>query len=127
MRTTDRGRTYVSALGMAAIVPALLGVGIVVGTKSLPLAIFFLMLFGIGWGLFDTNNMPILAQIVRPDQRASGYGLMNLASISCGGLADVGFGWLRDRAVPLWLIFAGFAAIACLSAGLVLRIRPSRA
>ena len=125
MRFTDRGRIYTSALGMALIMPALLGVGIVVGTKSLPLAIFFLMLFGVGWGLFDTNNMPILAQIVRPDQRAAGYGLMNLASISCGGLADVGFGWLRDHAVPLWLIFAGFAAITCLSAWLVLRIRPS--
>jgi len=127
MLSSDGGRIHASALGLALIVPALLGVGIVVGTKSLLLAILFLVLFGIGWGLFDTNNMPILAQIVRPDQRASGYGLMNLASISCGGLADVGFGWLRDRAVPLWLIFAGFAAIACLSAGLVLRIRPSRA
>lgn len=124
MQSSDRGRIYTSALGMAAIVPALLGVGIVVGTQSLPLAIFFLMLFGVGWGLFDTNNMPILSQIVRPDQRAAGYGLMNLASISCGGLADVGFGWLRDQDVPLWLIFGGFAAIAGLSAWLVLRIRP---
>ena len=124
MRTTDRGRIYVSALGMAAIVPALLGVGIVVGTKSLPLAIFFLMLFGVGWGLFDTNNMPILSQIVRADQRAAGYGLMNLASISCGGLADVGFGWLRDHEVPLPIIFGGFAGLACVSAWLVLCIRP---
>jgi len=124
MRTSDRGRIYVSALGMAAIVPALLGVGVVMGTKSLPLAILFLMLFGFGWGLFDTNNMPILAQIVRPDQRAAGYGLMNLASISCGGLADVGFGWLRDREVPLGLVFGGFAAIAGISAWLVLSIRP---
>jgi len=125
MRSSDRGRIYVSALGMAAIVPALLGVGVVVGTKSLPLAILFLMLFGCGWGFFDTNNMPILAQIVRPEQRAAGYGLMNLASISCGGLADVGFGWLRDRQVPLPLIFGGFAALAGLSAWLVLRIRPA--
>lgn len=124
MQSTDRGRIYVSALGMAAIVPALLGVGIVVGTKSLPLAILFLMLFGVGWGLFDTNNMPILSQIVRPEQRAAGYGLMNLASISCGGLADVGFGWLRDHEVPLPLIFGGFATLAGLSAWLVLRIRP---
>ena len=123
MRSSDRGRIYVSALGMAAIVPALLGVGIVVGTKSLPLAIMFLMLFGVGWGLFDTNNMPILSQIVRPDQRAAGYGLMNLASISCGGLADVGFGWLRDQQVPLPFVFGGFAALAGLSAWLVLQIR----
>ena len=123
MRSSDRGRIYVSALGMAAIVPALLGVGIVVGTKSLPLAILFLMLFGVGWGFFDTNNMPILSQIVRPDQRAAGYGLMNLASISCGGLADVGFGWLRDQQVPLPFVFGGFAALAGLSAWLVLQIR----
>lgn len=124
MQSSERGRIYVSALGMAAIVPALLGVGIVIATKSLSLAILFLMLFGLGWGLFDTNNMPILSQIVRPDQRAAGYGLMNFASISCGGLADVGFGWLRDQAVPLPLIFGGFAALAGVSAWLVLCIKP---
>ena len=125
MRVTPRGRIYVSALGKAAIVPALLGVGVVVGTRSLPLAILFLMLFGVGWGFFDTNNMPILSQIVRPGQRAAGYGLMNLASISCGGLADVGFGWLRDQAVPLPIVFGGFAGLAGLSAWLVLQIRPA--
>ncbi|MEY2751432.1 MAG: hypothetical protein RLZZ550_1403 [Verrucomicrobiota bacterium] len=125
MRRSPRGRQQVSALGMSLIVPALLGVGIVIGQGSLPLAIAFLVLFGLGWGLFDSNNMPILAQIARPDQRATGYGLMNLASISCGGLADVGFGWLRDHQVPLNLIFGGFAAVACLSAWLVLRIRAT--
>jgi MFS family permease len=125
MHRTDRGRIYVSAIGMAAIVPALLGVGIVLDTKSLLLAVLFLMLFGVGWGLFDTNNMPILSQIVRPEQRAAGYGLMNLASISFGGIADVGFGWLRDQQVPLPLIFGGFAGIACLSAWLVLCIQPA--
>jgi MFS family permease len=127
MRRSPRGRQQVSALGMSLIVPALLGVGIVLGQGSLPLAIAFLVLFGLGWGLFDANNMPILAQIARPDQRATGYGLMNLASISCGGLADVGFGWLRDHQVPLNLIFGGFAAVACLSAWLVLRIRATDA
>jgi MFS family permease len=100
-------------------------VGIVLDTKSLVLAVMFLMLFGFGWGFFDTNNMPILSQIVRPEQRAAGYGMMNLASISFGGLADVGFGWLRDHQVPLPFVFGGFAAIACLSAWLVLRIRPN--
>jgi MFS family permease len=127
MRRSPRGRQQVSALGMSLIVPALLGVGIVIGQGSLPLAIAFLVLFGLGWGLFDSNNMPILAQIARPDQRATGYGLMNLASISCGGLADVGFGWLRDHEVPLNLIFGGFAAVACLSAWLVLKIRATDA
>ncbi len=123
MRSTERGRIHVSAAGMMLIIPAMLGVGLVLDQGSLPLAVGFLMLFGLGWGLFDSNNMPILAQITRPGLRATGYGLMNLVSISCGGLADVGFGWLRDREVPLDLVFGGFAGIACLSAWVVLSIR----
>ena len=126
MRKSPRGRQQVSALGMAIIMPALLGVGIVIGLGSLPLAIAFLVLFGIGWGLFDSNNMPILSQIARPEQRATGYGLMNLASITCGGFADIGFGWLRDHEVPLNLIFGCFAGIACLSAWLVLQINTEK-
>jgi len=84
------------------------------------------MLFGIGWGFFDCNNMPILSQIVRPRLRATGYGIMNLVSISCGGFADWGFGTLRDRHVPLPMIFGVFAAIALLSVILVLLIKPQR-
>jgi hypothetical protein len=49
---------------------------------------------------------------------------MNMVSISSGGLADWGFGTLRDRGVPLAVIFAGFATCAILSVALVLLIRP---
>lgn len=49
---------------------------------------------------------------------------MNLVSISCGGLADWGFGALRDQQVPLNVIFSVFAGIAILSIALVLLIRP---
>ena len=49
---------------------------------------------------------------------------MNLVSISCGGLADWGFGYLRDKNVPLGLIFGIFAGTALLSVALVLLIRP---
>jgi MFS family permease len=124
MRRSARGRIFVSAIGMACIIPAMLGVGVVVGMKSLPLAVAFLVLFGIGWGFFDGNNMPILSQIVRPELRATGYGVMNLVSISCGGFADWGFGSLRDRQVPLNLIFGAFAGIAVLSIVIVLLIKP---
>ncbi len=51
---------------------------------------------------------------------------MNLVSISCGGLADWGFGALRDRSVPLNVIFGVFAGAAIVSVVLVLLIRPSR-
>ena len=93
MQRTSRGRIFTSALGMACFLPALFGVG---NAHSLAVAVGFLVLFGLGWGFFDCNNMPILCQVVRPDLRATAYGVMNLASISCGGFADYGFGVLRD-------------------------------
>ena len=123
MRRNDRGRIYASAIGMALIVPAIFGVG---NAGTLTMAIAFLILFGLGWGFFDCNNMPILCQIVRPELRATGYGLMNLVSISCGGLADWGFGILRDRKVPLNLTFSVFATAAIISIVLVLLIRPRK-
>src|SRR6202034_2468506 len=91
---------------------------------SLTVAVAFLILFGLGWGFFDCNNMPILSQVVRPELRATGYGIMNFVSISCGGLADWTFGVLRDRRVPLDVIFGGFASLAILSVVLVLLIKP---
>jgi len=125
MHQSDRGRIYVSAIGMALIIPALFGVGNAPNLHSLSLAIASLVLFGVGWGFFDGNNMPILSQIVRPKLRATGYGIMNLVSISFGGFADVGFGALRDRNVALNTIFGVFAGIALLSVVVVLLIKPA--
>lgn len=124
MRRTPRGRIYTSAIGTALIVPAMFGVGYAPETGLLWVAVAFLVLFGLGWGFFDANNMPILCQVARPSLRATGYGIMNFVSISCGGFADWGFGLLRDRQVPLFAIFGIFACAAVLSVGLVLLIRP---
>jgi MFS family permease len=121
MLRNARGRIFVSALGMALIVPAIFGVG---NAGSLGVAVAYLIVFGVGWGCFDCNNMPILCQLVRPRLRATGYGIMNLVSISCGGLADWGFGSLRDQNVPLNLIFGAFAGVAVLSIVVVLLIKP---
>ena len=124
MRRSPRGRIFASAIGMALIVPAMFGVGYAPETGRLSVAVAFLIMFGLGWGFFDANNMPILSQVVRPSLRATGYGIMNLVSISCGGFADWGFGLLRDRHVPLFGIFAIFASAAVVSGALVLLIRP---
>jgi len=121
IRKNIRGRIFVSATGMALIVPAIFGVG---NASSLGMAIGFLMLFGAGWGLFDGNNMPILSQVVRPEQRATAYGLMNLVSISCGGLADFWFGKMRDAKIPLNVIFGMFSLTVLMSVGLILLVRP---
>ena len=121
---TPRGRIYTSAIGMGLIVISMFGVGYSPQTGLLGVAIAFLVVFGLGWAFFDANNMPILCQIARPHLRASGYGLMNLVSISCGGFADWGFGILRDRGVPLFATLGIFASTAVLSIVLVLLIRP---
>lgn len=121
MRVTPRGRIYTSAVGVFLLVPALLGLG---WAWNLGAAMVFMVLFGIGWGFFDCNNMPILCQIARPEHRATGYGCMNFVSISVGAGATVLLGWMRDHGVKFSVAFAASAAVALLSAGLILLVRP---
>ena len=121
MRQTNRGRIYTSALGVFLLVPALLALGY---AWALPVAIAAMILFGIGWGFFDCNNMPILCQIARPEHRATGYGFMNLISISVGAGATVLLGWMRDHGIKFSIAFALSAVVALLSAGLILLVKP---
>ena len=121
MRRTARGRILTSAAGMVLCVPALFGIGY---APSLGAAVYFLVLFGIGWGFFDCNNMPILCQIVRPELRATGYGMMNLVSIGAGGVATWRVGAMRDAGLPPSAIFSICAVAAIVAVFLVLLIRP---
>jgi MFS family permease len=121
MRSTSRGRIFTSALGVLLLVPALLGLGY---AWSLGASVGFMILFGIGWGLFDCNNMPILCQIARPEHRATGYGFMNFVSISVGAVATVALGWMRDHGVKFSVAFVTSAAMALFSAGLILLVKP---
>ena len=121
MRRTNRGRIFTSALGVLLLVPALLGLGY---AWSLGAAIGFMILFGLGWGFFDCNNMPILCQIARPEHRATGYGFMNLVSISVGAGTTVALGWMRDHHVKFSIAFIVSAAVALLSVGLILLVKP---
>jgi len=123
MKRTVRGRIFTSAIGMALFLPALFSVG---NASTLTFAIGGLIVFGLGWGFFDCNNMPILCQIARPEWRATGYGIMNLVSTSCGGFGDWAFGALRDQHVSLNAIFGAFAGVALLSIFIVLLIKPER-
>lgn len=124
MQRNSRGRIYVSALGMMLIIPAMFGVGNAPALNSFGLAVASLIIFGVGWGFFDCNNMPILSQITRPELRATGYGLMNFVSMMCGGAADWGFGAMTDAGVALNMIFGVFSLICVVSLGIVLMIRP---
>lgn len=78
-----RGRIYTSIIGLSLTIPALvlLGYG-----HSLPTILGGAICFGLGFGMFDANNMPILCQFVSPRYRATGYGLMNLVAVTSGAL-----------------------------------------
>ena len=78
-----RGRIYTSAMGLSLTVPALLLIGLGGGPLA---ALGGAAAFGIGFGMFDANNMPILCQFVSPRHRAAGYGLMNMAGVFAGAL-----------------------------------------
>jgi MFS family permease len=121
MRITPRGRIYVSAIGMGLCVPALIGLG---NVGSLGYAIACMILFGVGFGFFDANNMPILCQIVRPENRATGYGIMNLVGVAAGAGITVLMGSMRDRGISLGVVFTMCAAAALLGGLLILLVRP---
>ncbi len=116
-----RGRSSVSGLGLLLTVPAMAGMGL---APSFPLAIACTVLFGLGFGMFDANNMPILCQVAPPRLRATGYGLMNFVGIASGAYLTPLLGRLKDGGVPLALGFAYCALPALLAAGLMFLIRP---
>jgi MFS family permease len=76
-----RGRVYTSAMGLSLTVPALLLMGLGAGPLA---ALGGAAAFGIGFGMFDANNMPILCQFISPRHRAAAYGLMNMAGVFAG-------------------------------------------
>jgi len=117
-----RGRTWTSAAGLLLTVPVLLGIGF---APSLPLVIICAVLYGLGFGMFDTNNMPILCQLAPARFRATGYGLMNFFGIAAGALLTPLLGRLKDHGVPLATGFACCAIPALLAAVLMLLLRPT--
>jgi len=82
-QVNNRGRIYTGAIGLALTIPALFLMGYGVTVFHIIASAF---LFGFGFGMFDTNNMPILCQFVQPNQRATGYGFLNTAGIFAGAL-----------------------------------------
>lgn len=76
-----RGRIYTGAIGLGLTIPALclLGMG-----HDLFSVVSAVLLFGIGFGMFDANNMPILCQFIAAKYRATAYGIMNMVGVFFG-------------------------------------------
>ena len=92
VQKTLKGRIYTGVLGLSLTIPALvlLGYG-----HSFATVLGGALCFGLGFGMFDVNNMPILCQFVSARYRATAYGLLNLAGISSGAVIT---GWLGKSA-----------------------------
>jgi MFS family permease len=120
MRRTPRGQIYTSSLGSLLLLPALVGLSC---AWNMDAAIVCLVLFGVGWGFYDCANMPILCQIIPPELRATGYGLMNFMSIGVGAVVTVALGWMRDQGISFALAFVFCGGIGLVSAGLIRLIR----
>ncbi|HAO49046.1 MAG TPA: MFS transporter, partial [Runella sp.] len=106
-----RGRIYTSIIGLVLTVPALL---LIAYGTTITHAIAAGMCFGLGFGMFDGNNMPILCQFVSPKYRATGYGFMNMMGIMAGALITEWLGKSTDS--------GGLAGDFALLAGVVLAI-----
>jgi MFS family permease len=108
-----RGRIFTGAIGLTLTIPSVLLIGF--GHTFLPI-ILGASLFGLGFGIFDVNCMPILCQFASARYRATGYGLMNLAGISTGAVITTFLGKSADsgnlsRDIALLAIFVVAAVV----------------
>lgn len=121
VRSNVRGRIYTSAIGMAMMIPALVFIGL---AHNAWLSVLAGLFFGIGYGMFDANNMPILCQFVSSRQRAMAYGLMNSVGVIMGAITTQLLGSLAES-VGLGLCFALMGGILLIALTLQLTVlRP---
>lgn len=115
-----RGRVYTGAIGLGLTLPALLLLGFGNNLVSIVAAA---LCFGIGYGMFDTNNMPILCQFVPAKQRATAYGIMNMIGVFSGALITKVLGKWSDSGQlgSGFALLAGVVAIALFIQLLVLK------
>jgi len=120
-RHNVRGRIYTGVIGLAMTIPALLAIG---WGGSPALALAATLLYGLGFGLYDANNMPVLCQFVPPHLRAAAYGFMNLVGVSAGALTTELLGKLA-KAGKLAQGIGWLAMPVVLAIALVLLLRPT--
>lgn len=89
-----RGRIYTSAIGLSMTIPALVLLGF---GHNLVSIIGAGLLFGIGYGIWDANNMPILCQIISAKYRATAYGIMNMVGVFAGAMVTQVLGTWTDN------------------------------
>ena len=117
-----RGRVYTSAIGLGLTVPALILLGF---GHSLIAVVGAGLCFGVGYGIFDANNMPILCQFISSKYRSTAYGIMNMTGVFAGAAVTQVLGKWTDGG-NLGLGFALLGAVVVLALILQLScLRPA--
>lgn len=117
-----KGRVFTSAIGLSLTIPALLLMGF---GHSLLFVIGAGICFGLGYGMFDANNMPILCQFVPVKNRATAYGIMNMTGVFFGAFITDRLGKSSD-AGNLGADFAMLAAVVIIALAVQLYfLRPA--
>lgn len=111
-----RGRIYTSAIGLAMMIPALVLIGL---AHNAVLSVLAGLCFGVGYGMFDANNMPILCQFVSARRRAMAYGFMNSVGVIMGAITTQVLGALA-ASVGLGFCFAIMGGILLIALALQL-------
>ncbi|HRD58042.1 MAG TPA: MFS transporter [Ferruginibacter sp.] len=89
-----KGRVYTSAIGLSLTIPSLILLGY---GSTIVTVVGAGVLFGIGFGMFDANNMPILCQFVPKNLRATAYGFMNMVGVLAGAAITQVLGKFKDH------------------------------
>ena len=108
VRKNLKGRIYTSAIGLGLMIPALVLMGLGSGLIA---AVASGLIFGLGYGMFDTNNMPILCQFVPTRLRATAYGFMNMVGVAMGALVTQLLGKLPNLGVS-FAVLGGVTLLA---------------
>lgn len=111
VRKNIKGRIYTGAIGLSLTIPSLLLLGF---GHSIFEVVSAGVLFGIGFGMFDANNMPILCQFVSVRQRATAYGVMNMVGVFAGAMITSVLGSWSDEG-NLGMGFALLAAVVAVA------------
>ena len=116
-----RGRIYTGAIGLALTVPSLVLLGY---SHSVAGVVGAGLLFGIGYGMFDANNMPILCQFVPSRYRGTAYGLMNMTGVFAGAAVTTVLGsWADKGTLGFGFVVLGLVVVLALAAQLYF-LRP---
>lgn len=122
-KRNPNGRVWVPALGLCIAAPAIF---LASYTSVLPIAVFCFITYTVTKSFSDANTMPILALVIDPRYRATGYGILNFCGTIVGGIALYYGGFLRDADISLRTVYQFAALFIVLAALALFLIKPKK-